>query len=228
MPAPVITSFVLGEFATNCHLVTVPGSKACWVVDCGYGPQKLMQAIERAGLSLDAIILTHAHCDHIAGLDQLRARHPGVPVHAHEAERGFCSAPEFNLSAFLGQPVSVAEPTHWLRGGETLTLAGESLRILHLPGHSPGGIALVHEGSAEDGGHAIVGDTLFAGSMGRVDFPTSNPLAMQQTLRTLMTLPDAMAVHPGHGPSTTIGRERRSNGHVAEAMAAARGRGPVR
>jgi glyoxylase-like metal-dependent hydrolase (beta-lactamase superfamily II) len=222
MPAPAIAPFVLGEFATNCHLVTVPATTACWVVDCGSEPAALILAMEREGLRPEAIILTHAHCDHIAGLDQLRRRAPGVPVYAHEAERGFCSAPERNLSAFLGAPVSVAEPTHWLRGGEVLTLAGASFRVLHLPGHSPGGIALVHDGEARHAPQAIVGDTLFAGSMGRVDFPTSDPEAMRSTLRELMNLPDATVVYPGHGPSTSVGRERRGNPYVAEALAALR------
>ena len=220
MPVPTITPFVLGDFATNCYLVGVPGSTACWVVDCGDRPARLLEAISRGGLVPQAVVLTHSHCDHVAGLDQLRARHPEVPVYAHEAERGFCSTPELNLSSFIGAPVSVGEPTRWLRGGETLELGGLTFRVLHLPGHSPGGIGLVHDGQGPEAGVAIVGDTLFAGSMGRIDFPTSNPADMQRTLRTLMTLPDTMRVHPGHGPATTIGAERRSNPYVAQALRA--------
>lgn len=222
MPVPRIHTFVLGDFLTNCFVVEVPGADTCWVVDSGFRPGRLADFLVQRGLVPEAIILTHAHCDHIAGLDALRARHPKAPVYAHEAERGFCSTPELNLSAFLGEPVSVGEPTHWLRGGETLELAGEKFRVLHTPGHSPGGIALVHDGGGAvvgaHAGQAIVGDTLFAGSMGRIDFPTSDAAAMGRTLRLLMTLPDSMQIHPGHGPETTIGRERRGNPYVAEAL----------
>lgn len=228
MPTPIIRPFVLGEFATNCHVVSVPAGGAaasastsgvakgaaaeCWIVDAGYEPQALLEAIRRDGLSPRAIVLTHCHCDHIAGLDLVRRSFPGIPVYAHEAERGFCERPEFNLSAFLGSPVSVEEPTHWLRGGEELLLAGERFRVLHVPGHSPGGIALVHDAS----GQAIVGDTLFAGSMGRVDFPTSDPTLMCSSLQRLLALPDATRIFPGHGPSTTVGAERRGNPFVRE------------
>lgn len=238
-PRPRITPFPLGTFQTNCYVVSVEGSRDCWIVDVGSDPEPLLRFVEREGLTPVAIVLTHAHCDHIAGLDRARARFPNVPILAHEAERGFCADPQLNLSAFIDEPVSVSEPTQWLRGGEVLELAGTHWRILHTPGHSPGGITLVHEkaaagagstdarGGATEGGlsdragagtggsDAIVGDTLFAGSIGRIDFPTSNPEAMRHSLRdVLMTLPDATRIHPGHGPSTTIGAERATNPYV--------------
>lgn len=214
-PTPSITSFALGEFQTNCHVVSVAGSDACWIVDVGYQPERLFRHVEEARLRPTAIVLTHCHCDHVAGLDAALRRFGGagpLPVIAHEAERGFCSQPELNLSAFLGEPVSVSEPTRWLRGGETLELAGTRWRVLHTPGHSPGGITLLHEPTDGGAPTALVGDTLFAGSIGRIDFPTSDGEAMARTLgEVLLALPDATGIFPGHGPATTIGRERRTN-----------------
>ncbi|HRP64403.1 MAG TPA: MBL fold metallo-hydrolase, partial [Phycisphaerales bacterium] len=102
-------------------------------------------------------------------------------------------------------------PDHLLKGGETLELAGTHWRVLHTPGHSPGGVCYVNDESRQ----ALVGDVLFAGSIGRVDFPTSNPAAMRRTLReVMMNLPDDLTIYPGHGPATTIGRERRSNPYI--------------
>ncbi len=206
---PAIAIFPLGPYETNCHVVTVAGHDGAWVVDCGMDPEPLIDHLREQSIQVEAIILTHAHVDHIAGLDRLRAHvGAGVPVHAHVAERGWCSEPMLNLSAAMGVPIRVDEPTQWLAGGEQLSLGDTVWTVVHLPGHSPGCIALVHEES----GQAIVGDTLFAGSMGRVDFPTSDPQAMAQSLRTMLdTLPDAMRILPGHGPATTIGHERRTN-----------------
>lgn len=212
MTRPEITAIPLGDFQTNCHVVRIPGSDACWIVDAGFGPQPLIEHVERAGLEPEAILLTHAHADHVAGLDAVRSRWP-VPVWLHEAERGFCSDPMLNLAAAMCLNVSVAEPDRWLRGGETLELAGTKWRVLHAPGHSPGSCVFLHD----DSGTAIVGDTLFAGSIGRIDFPTSDPEAMRRTiLETLMGLPDATTIYPGHGPATTIGRERASNPWVRQ------------
>lgn len=208
---PRIQTFVLGDFQTNCFAVTpadpAPGAP-CWIVDCGFDPDAMLDAIEHQELRPVALILTHAHADHIAGVDRARARFGELPVHLHAAERGFCTDPMLNLSGPMGMPVTCAEPEHWLAGGDELELDGTRWQVRHAPGHSPGCVILVHEPSRQ----AIVGDTLFAGSIGRIDFPTSDPAAMRRSLDTvLMALDDAVTVHPGHGPATTIGVERRGN-----------------
>lgn len=215
---PRVATFALGGFQTNCHVVWVPDApdpgarRKCWIVDCGEGPRPLLEFVRRERLVPEAILFTHAHADHIAGVDEaIRVLGPDVPRLVHPAEAAAFQDPQFNLSAFVGQPISVAAPTGALEPGRPLTLAGTRWEVLHTPGHSPGGVTLHHPAS----GLAIVGDTLFAGSIGRVDFPTSDPARMRDTLfRVLLRLPDATRVLPGHGPETTIGEERLTNPYL--------------
>ncbi|MCL4742023.1 MAG: MBL fold metallo-hydrolase [Phycisphaerales bacterium] len=210
-PAPTIEIVTLGPWETNCHIVSVPGSDECWIVDAGFDPAPLIDAVRRRGLRPTALLLTHAHLDHIGGVGEVLRAFPGTPIWLHAAETRWLNDPELNLSAAVGMPVTTPGPDRTLEGGEELTLAGTTWRVLHTPGHSPGGITLVHDASNT----AIVGDTLFAGSVGRSDFPTSDPDALVRSIRdTLYALPDDTRVLPGHGPATTIGREKRSNPFV--------------
>jgi glyoxylase-like metal-dependent hydrolase (beta-lactamase superfamily II) len=207
IPRPEIHSFVLGDWQTNCHVVAVPGARECWIVDCGFGPEPLLEFIRRRRLTPAALLLTHAHLDHIGGVDAILARLGPMPLFIHEAEAGFCSNPMLNLSAMIGMDTTCTEPDHLLQDEQSIELAGTRWRVLHAPGHSPGCACFIHDDSKQ----AIVGDTLFAGSIGRTDFPTSDPGAMARSLARLMELPDEMTIYPGHGPPTTIGDERRSN-----------------
>lgn len=226
-PRPEITTFALGDWQTNCHVVRVPGAapphdpRACWIVDCGQRPRALIGHIRDAGLKPTAIILTHGHVDHIAGVDEALAAFGPLPILAHEAERDFNAEPMLNLSAFAAMDVRVSPPTRLLKDGDRLELAGSRWTVRHVPGHSPGSVALVHGAEAGETPVlppiAIVGDTLFAGSIGRVDFPTSDPEALKRSIRdVLLSLPDSTRVLPGHGPETTIGAERRTNPFVLD------------
>ena len=210
MHGVTIDSFALGPFETNCLVVRDPAdpARACWIVDPGDGPEPVIEFVRRERLVPERIVLTHAHADHIAGLERVRRAFPGVPVLLHPEEHAFLSDPQLNLSAFVGVPVTCGAADVSLVEGDELRLGGSAWRVLHTPGHSPGSVSLVCDAAGE----AIVGDTLFAGSIGRVDFPTSDPARMRRSLRdVLMALPDPVRVHPGHGPSTSIGAERRSN-----------------
>ena len=207
-PRIQLAAFTLGPYATNCYVVSVTGSDRCWIIDAGYDPDPMIQAVRDQRLQPEAIILTHAHCDHVAGLALVLDAFPGTPVSLHRAEQEFPASPELNLSIFSGEPISAPPPDTLLEGGETLDLAGTRWAVLHTPGHSPGWITLHNA----DAGIAIVGDTLFADSIGRYDFPTSDFAALERSIREkLYTLPDDTKVYPGHGETTSSGREKKSN-----------------
>ncbi|MEO0476200.1 MAG: MBL fold metallo-hydrolase [Planctomycetota bacterium] len=210
-----IQTFTLGQWQTNCFVLSV--GKACWIVDAGFDPEPMLDAIDEQGLTVERVVLTHAHLDHIAGLHTVRHRYPDVPILVHADEESFLTDTRLNLSAAIIDPVIAPEATCLLNHGETLELNGVTFEIRHTPGHSPGGITLFQP----DHNVAIVGDTLFAGSIGRFDFPTSDgPRLMQSISEQLMTLPDDTQVMPGHGPATTIGKERVTNPYLNQPTSA--------
>jgi len=210
----VLEVATLGPFETNSYLVYPEGGGAgaeCWIIDPSFGPGPLIERVRRLKLKPVAIILTHAHADHIAGVDEVLEAFGDLPVLVHEAERDWLGDPVKNLSLLGGMPVTASGPTGTIKEGDELAVGGVTWRVLHTPGHSPGGITLYHAPSRT----AIVGDTLFAGSIGRSDFPGSNGTVLERSIReTLYALPDETRIHPGHGPSSTIGQEKRSNPFV--------------
>ncbi|MBC8200900.1 MAG: MBL fold metallo-hydrolase, partial [Planctomycetes bacterium] len=195
-----IIHFILGDYQTNCHVVTEGDD--CWVVDCGYAPEPLINYLEQEELHPSSILLTHCHADHIAGLDQLRNAIGEVPVYCHPIEREWNMDSMLNLSGLAGMPVTASPPNGFINENDSLTLGYSTWRILHTPGHSPGSICFIND----DSKLAIVGDTLFAGSIGRHDFPTSDIGDLRNSLHNvIMSLPDDFKIYPGHGPSSTIG-----------------------
>lgn len=210
-PVVKIEGMSLGPFDTNSYIVRVEGGRECWIIDPSFGPEPLIQRVRELGLTPAAIVLTHAHVDHIAGVDDVLSAFPGTPVLVHESERRWLSDPILNLGAMGGMMVTAQGPTRTLREGETLELEGSRWDVLHTPGHSPGGVTLHHA----PGQVAIVGDTLFAGSVGRTDFPGADPRTLAASIREkLYRLPDDTTIYPGHGPESTIGVEKRTNPFV--------------
>ena len=213
---PTILAAPLGMYQTNCYAVIPPAgvgeAGACWLVDCGQDPGDLLDAVEERGLRPTVIVLTHAHHDHIEGLTEARRRFPRVPIWIHRAEKDWLTDPMLNLSAVAGAaPASAPEADRLLDGGEELDLCGQVWRVLHTPGHSPGGITL----SPAPSRTAFVGDALFAGSIGRTDLPGGDHPLLERSIREkLYTLPDETVCLPGHGPATTVGREKASNPFV--------------
>lgn len=213
---PQIEGFSLGPYETNCYVVRVGTGSACWIVDAGYEPGELIQSVRDVGLKPVTVVLTHAHPDHIAGLPEVREAFPGVLVLIHEAEREWLGNPRLNLSMYLGEPISLPGPDRTLREGEMLELDGTTWEVRHTPGHSPGGISLCWKAPEGAGpGVALVGDSLFAGSIGRTDFPGCSAEVLTDSIRRkLYTLPDETEIYPGHGPGSTIGREKKTNPFV--------------
>ena len=208
---PTIEPFALGPFMTNCYLVHAGKGSDAWIVDASFDPEPLLARARALGVNVRAILLTHAHVDHIAGLHEARRAFPDAPILIHTDEERWLNDPELNLSAGHGFPITAPPADQTLSGGETLELNGTLWRVLHTPGHSPGSVTFHCAGA----GVAIVGDTLFNGSIGRFDFPTSDERDLVRSIReTLYAMPDATRVLPGHGPATTIGREKASNPFV--------------
>ena len=205
--SPVLAMVPLGGYQTNAFIVADEQDEgAAWIVDCGERPDPLLDMLESSGRTPRGILLTHCHHDHIAGIDRALNRFGTLPIRCHRLEAEWNQEPLLNLSALLGDPTRVTPPDETFDEGDACPI-GPGWRMLHLPGHSPGSVGFLHEPS----GTLIAGDTLFAGSMGRVDFPTSDPEAMKVSLGRLLELPDHVVVLPGHGPGTTIGDERASN-----------------
>ena len=195
-------------FEQNCSLVWCDQTQKAALIDPGGDVPMLMAAIEQRGLSLKAIWLTHAHIDHAGGTGTI-ARTEGVPIIGpHEGDDYWIQAlPQ--QSQMFGFPVAEPfAPTQWLHQGDTVTLGASTLQVLHCPGHTPGHVVFY---SAEIQ-HAFVGDVLFAGGIGRTDFPGGNHADLINAIKTrLFALGDAVSFTPGHGPESTLGEERRYN-----------------
>ena len=194
-----------GRFAENCYLVIDEPSRECAIVDPGEEAGLIAHKLAAAGVTPVGIWITHAHVDHVLGVPRLRAD-TGAPVYLHPADRIlYDHAPE-QAAAFGVRAEALPEPDRALAGGDVLRVGGLEFRVRHAPGHSPGSV--VFEGQ----GAAFVGDVLFQGSIGRTDLPGGDFQTLLQSIeRELLPLPDSTIVYSGHGPETTVGRERGTN-----------------
>ena len=193
----------VGSFMTNCYLVYSDGRGI--IIDPGDEPQRIMELIAKRKIKIEKIFLTHGHIDHISALPEIK-KSVQAPVLIHPGDAIMLTDPAANLTAYHEPPFSTEPADILISEGESITLDQFHFRILHTPGHSPGGISLVGENSV------FTGDALFAGSIGRTDFPGSDHQTLIDSIHhKLLTLPDDTVVYPGHGPVTTIGEERKSN-----------------
>lgn len=203
-PPTRIRTFVLGEFEANCF-VLIRDSNAI-VVDPGDDPDTLAAFIDSRHLTVSAFLLTHGHMDHVSAVGPL-SRQFSAPVHIHSADLTWAFSPDNTWEPHYPQPQPPAGDIIQLADNQALTIAGLSIRVLSTPGHTPGSVCFLIESERR----LLTGDTLFAGSVGRTDFPGGSSSQMQASLRRLCALPDDITVFPGHGILTTMGRERTSN-----------------
>ncbi|MEE8191412.1 MAG: MBL fold metallo-hydrolase [Gemmatimonadales bacterium] len=212
MPQPRVICLTNGVYQENCYILADPETGDAVIIDPGEDSDLFLRRMETEGFTLRAVWLTHAHLDHILGVKDVVER-SGAPLHMHPADRPLYDGIA-EQGAWLGvQAPQPPAPDHELAHGDALQLGGLEFEVRHVPGHSPGSVAFVGHGVA------IVGDAIFAGSVGRVDLPGGDGGTLLASIRDqLMTLPDETIVYSGHGPETTVGAERRTNPFVTGAI----------
>ncbi len=194
-----------GQFVENCYLLIDESSRECAVIDPGEEAGLILRRIAEAGVRPVAIWVTHAHLDHVMGVPRL-SRETGAPIYLHPADRELYDHVIQQGLAFGIRVESLPPPDREFVPGETVQVGTAGFTVRHAPGHSPGSVCLVGDGVV------FTGDVLFAGSIGRTDLPGADfDTLMRSIERELLVLPDSTMVYSGHGPETTVGRERGTN-----------------
>jgi glyoxylase-like metal-dependent hydrolase (beta-lactamase superfamily II) len=204
-----IDYLILGAYQTNCYVLRNDDSaKDCLIIDPGLEAAELIEFLNEQKINPVAVVLTHGHIDHIAGVAAIRSRFPEIKVYIHHLDSEMLTDPGINLSSMSGSAFVTEAEDVSVKEKDLIDLAGVKLLVLHTPGHTPGGISLY----SKEAGVAFVGDTLFADSIGRTDFPGGSMSQLLASVREkLFTLPDQTQVYPGHGPATTIAAEKAHN-----------------
>ena len=201
---------VLGPVGTNCYIIKNEETKESAIVDAAASADRLLKAAEKDGTELKCLMLTHGHWDHIGAVNDIAAQLPSLPIYIGENEIKLMESPEANCSAWLfGSPDMVSrEKVNTLKDGEEITVLGEKVKIIAVPGHTEGGICYYFQES----GYLFCGDTLFQSGIGRSDLPSGDEdLLLVSIKEKLFTLPQDTKVFPGHGFTTTIKEEVETN-----------------
>lgn len=204
----LIRTFTGGNFGQNTFLVEDEETRSAVAVDPGAGAARLVEAVRSDGLSLRAVVLTHAHLDHVEGVHVVRDFAPDIPIYIHPADLQMYRALPQQAAMFGLSADAQPDPTDELVPGEDVTFDGVTFEVRFTPGHAPGHVILV----APADNFAIVGDVVFQGSIGRTDLPGGDFKTLMASIREqVLTLPDDMVLYTGHGPPTTVGAEREGN-----------------
>ncbi|PIE70494.1 MAG: MBL fold metallo-hydrolase [Deltaproteobacteria bacterium] len=204
----ILKQLAVGPIMANCFILGCPETRKAAVIDPGDEADKILMALADAGLKVTALVNTHGHFDHVAANKRMKEV-TGAALMIHRDDAPMLSQLSLTAAAFGLSAENSPPADRQLKDGDTITVGTLSLKVIHTPGHTPGGITLLCEG------HAFVGDTLFAGSIGRTDLPGGNFNTLISSIKNrLYDLPDNTVVHTGHGPDTTIGNEKRFNPFV--------------
>lgn len=206
----IFETVVVGQLAVNCVILGDSATGEGVIVDPGADAEKILAEVKRLGVSVRYVINTHGHFDHVGGNRQVLAA-TGAQLLIHEEDAPFLSRAADVATMYGLATENSPPPDRFLQDGMVIGFGSHAMKVLHTPGHTPGGCCLY----LEEQGKVITGDTLFAEGVGRTDFPGSSHDALMHGIRTkLMVLPDSTLACPGHGPSTTIGHEKRYNPYI--------------
>ena len=200
-----VHSITIGPIESNCHILVGENSQAL-VVDPGDEADRILQKIESLGLTVVGYPLTHGHVDHVSALAAVYRKHP-APVGIHPLDGAWAFSETNQIPPFYGAPEAPPSIERSYEDGQTWEDGGLQYEVLFTPGHSPGGVCFHFRNEKV----LIAGDTLFSGSVGRTDLPGGDPQILADSLERLKSLPEDTVVHCGHGPSTTLGKEKATN-----------------
>jgi len=211
-PSPQVTCVESAPFGENTYIAHLAGRNDCVVFDPGFEPDEILRYLDESSLVPAAILITHGHSDHIAGNGTLKERFPDCPIVIGKGDAAKLTDPRLNLSAAFGAQLLSPPADVLLAEGDTYSAAGMEFEVLEIPGHSSGHVVFLLRGEPI---LVFGGDVLFAGSIGRTDFPDGSFDDLEANIHAkLFTLPDDTQVVPGHGPPTTVGDEKRTNPYV--------------
>lgn len=208
-----VEMYTLGMFQVHNYLLFDTETKEAVLFDTGANPQEILQTIEEEGLDLKLLLYTHTHIDHVEGHEVIRKAYPDLPAYMHREEQFWVDALPMQAQMFHMTPPSPPVITGYVEPGQVFTLTNFTIEARFCPGHTPGGISYY----VKEGPFVFTGDTIFAGSIGRTDFPRGDFETLMNAINTqILTLPDNTILYSGHGPVTTVGEERRSNPFVLQ------------
>lgn len=204
----ILETVCVGAFQVNCYILAPESNSSAIIIDPGDQEDKIKQILDKYKLMPGLIVNTHGHIDHIGSDDKFSA-----PVYIHKDDLAALKDPRINLSAFLSSPVGLKSKAKALEDKENIVLGRIQLEVIHTPGHTPGGICLLMKKPMNK--ILFSGDTLFYQGIGRTDFSGANEALLIKSIKEkLFKLPEDTIVYPGHGPSSTIGREKKSNPYL--------------